>query len=320
VPVPGSRGAPPARSAEGWVTCALGHRHWGRYGAAGLLLVAEGHVLLQLRAAWSHHGGTWGVPGGALAPDEASVDGALRECAEEAGIEVPPSAVAAQSVSAHGGWSYTTVLATADSTRRVRPTDAESDELRWVPLEEVPALPLHPGFAAAWPSVAEAAGRRLRVVVDAANVVGSRPDGWWRDRAGAAARLRDALGGLQVPAAELPPGTGLPQLDVWVPDVVLVVEGAARGVAARPGGPAVAAAGGSGDDEVVRQVAAARSGRAGQATVVVTSDRVLQGRARSAGGVPVGAGWLLRLLDGPPIGPGGATGPAPRGAGADGDG
>ncbi|MEV1288966.1 hypothetical protein [Micromonospora sp. NPDC049679] len=31
------------------------------------------------------------------------------------------------------------------------------------------------------------------LVVDAANVVGSRPDGWWRDRAGATVRLRDAL-------------------------------------------------------------------------------------------------------------------------------
>nr|MDT0666641.1 hypothetical protein [Micromonospora sp. DSM 115978] len=26
-------------------------------------------------------------------------------------------------------------------------------------------------------------------MVDAANVIGSRPDGWWRDRAGAAVRL-----------------------------------------------------------------------------------------------------------------------------------
>src|SRR5690348_6784882 len=52
---------------DGWTTCALGHRHWGRAGAAGLLLHRDGsagtEVLLQLRAVWSHHGGTWGTPG-----------------------------------------------------------------------------------------------------------------------------------------------------------------------------------------------------------------------------------------------------------------
>src|ERR671917_601972 len=57
-------------STDGWTTCALGHRHWGRAGAAGLLLHRDGEdgpeVLLQHRAWWSHHGGTWGTPGGAL--------------------------------------------------------------------------------------------------------------------------------------------------------------------------------------------------------------------------------------------------------------
>src|SRR3712207_9520205 len=54
-------------STDGWVTCALGHRHWGRVGAAGLLVHRAGadgpELLLQHRAVWSHHGGTWGTPG-----------------------------------------------------------------------------------------------------------------------------------------------------------------------------------------------------------------------------------------------------------------
>ncbi|TDC70074.1 hypothetical protein E1193_30120, partial [Micromonospora sp. KC606] len=57
---------------------------------------------------------------------------------------------------------------------------------------------------------------RPLLIVDGANVVGSRPDGWWRDRAGAAARLRDALAPLA--AQGLPPELSPPV------EVVLVVE------------------------------------------------------------------------------------------------
>src|SRR6185369_8713531 len=79
------------------------------------------------------------------------------------------------------------------------------------------------------------------LVVDSANVVGSVPDGWWRDRAGAARRLRDAL-------AARPAGT-LPG------EVVLVVEGAARGLESIPG-VRVESAPGSGDDLIVELVQA----------------------------------------------------------------
>ena len=61
---------PVRASTDGWAFCSQGHRHWGRAGAAGLLLHRDGaegpEVLLQHRASWSHHGGTWGTPGGAL--------------------------------------------------------------------------------------------------------------------------------------------------------------------------------------------------------------------------------------------------------------
>ena len=106
------------------------------------------------------------------------------------------------------------------------------------------------------------------LLVDGANVVGSRPDGWWRDRAGAARRLRDAL----VPVAT----AGLPDLPPPL-DVVLVVEGRARGVGTVDGVRVVDAPG-SGDDTIVELVTAA-VGR----TVVVTADRGLRERVRDLG-------------------------------------
>jgi 8-oxo-dGTP pyrophosphatase MutT (NUDIX family) len=138
---------------DGWTTCALGHRHWGRVGAAGLLLhrVAEGgpEVLLQHRAEWSHHGGTWGTPGGALHVDEDPADGALREVREELGLLPDDVVLGARCVDDHGGWSYTTVLATpARPIERADLTlDGESAGAAWIALEGLDALPLHPGLA-----------------------------------------------------------------------------------------------------------------------------------------------------------------------------
>jgi hypothetical protein len=113
------------------------------------------------------------------------------------------------------------------------------------------------------------------VIVDAANVVGSKPDGWWRDREGAARRLRDSLATL--------PGNGLPGLPPPV-DVVLVVEGAARGIAAEDSPIRVLAADGSGDDTIVELVAAAGD----RPTTVVTADRGLRERVQALGADVVG--------------------------------
>ncbi len=56
---------------DSWVNCSCHRRHWGAYGAAGLLLLdGDGRVLLQKRAGASQHGGTWGIPGGAKAAGE----------------------------------------------------------------------------------------------------------------------------------------------------------------------------------------------------------------------------------------------------------
>jgi hypothetical protein len=116
------------------------------------------------------------------------------------------------------------------------------------------------------------------IVVDGANVVGSVPDGWWRDRAGAAERLRDALAAAG-PAAL--PGAGGDD------DLVLVLEGAARRVPAVPGIRVVAAPG-SGDDAIVDLVRENRDGE----TVVVTADRGLRDRVRELGARVVGPSAL----------------------------
>lgn len=142
------------RDGDGWTQCALGHKHWGLHGAAGLLLVAPGPtVLLQHRAAWSHHGDTWGVPGGARGTGESAVVTALREATEETGLDPSPLTVVGELLDDHGGWSYTTVIATATVQLAVHALDRESNDVRWVPLAGVEALPLHPGFAQTWPEL-----------------------------------------------------------------------------------------------------------------------------------------------------------------------
>ncbi len=140
------------RDGDGWVRCSQGHRHWGRYGAAGLLLVAPGpQVLLQHRAGWSHHGDTWGVPGGARGSRESAVETALREATEETGLVTATVQVQESYVDDHGGWSYTTVLATAETALEVHALDRESQDVRWVAVGSVLDLVLHPGFAGTWP-------------------------------------------------------------------------------------------------------------------------------------------------------------------------
>src|SRR6187402_267191 len=137
---------------DAWVDGPAG-RYWGTYGAAGLLLVHDdAGILLQLRVGWSHFGGTWGLPGGALKEGEAPDAGALREAHEEAGVPSSLLTVLFTSVLDLGFWSYTTVV--AESAERFEPVigDAESDALRWVPVDDVDSLPLHPGFAASWPA------------------------------------------------------------------------------------------------------------------------------------------------------------------------
>jgi 8-oxo-dGTP diphosphatase len=165
----------------------------------------------------------------------------------------------------------------------------------------------------------------VTIVVDVANVMGSRPDGWWRDRAGAAVRLHAELVGLAASGRGVPPGETDP------PDFVMVLEGAAKAAAgrlsaaspagsppgaattgaatpgaatpgaatpgaatpgaARPGEVRVVLAPGSGDDAIVAVVRELPGRR-----VVVTADRELRERCVAAGATILGPGWLLALL------------------------
>lgn len=120
------------------------------------------------------------------------------------------------------------------------------------------------------------------IIVDAANVVGSVPDGWWRDRRGAALRLRDSLAGL---ASDGMNGAGLPEWTRHGPlDVVLVVEGAARGVASVDTVRVVSAPG-IGDDAIVEL--ATHEG-VDRHCLVVTADRALRTRVERVGAVTCG--------------------------------
>lgn len=296
---------------NGWAECGQGHRHWGTHGAAGLLAYARDQagqpcVLLLCRASWTHHGGTWAPPGGARDSRESAAAAALREAAEECGV--PPGAVRIEGIlrDDHGGWSYETVTAAAQSAFPVRAASREATEAAWVPAADVGSLPLHPGFAQTWPVLRNAL-EPVTVIVDGANVMGARPDGWWRDRAGAAVRLHDELAALSARGVpSLPDATAGAALDRWFPRIVLVVEGAARAAADRlaarsagehqrgqpqPGGVLVVTASGSGDDTIAA-LAAETDGR----RLVVTADRELRRRCERAGATVTGPSWLLRLL------------------------
>jgi len=132
-------------------------------------------------------------------------------------------------------------------------------------------------------------------VVDVANVMGARPDGWWRDRAGAALRLSRSVAELAargVPVARMP--DGLPAPAAWV----LVLEGQARAAAASltevPPTVRVVTAPGSGDDAIVAEAASVAA--AGESCLVVTADRELRRRCAALGAGVAGPGWLIELL------------------------
>jgi hypothetical protein len=118
------------------------------------------------------------------------------------------------------------------------------------------------------------------LVIDGANVMGSRPDGWWRDRPGAAQRLF-----AQLTAADLP-----------YDEVILVLEGAARrGVPVNGAGRVRTIHAVRDGDQAVVETTRNRS-EEGHDVTVVTADRALKVRVQAAGGTSVGPAWLLDQL------------------------
>ncbi|QXJ24769.1 NUDIX domain-containing protein [Actinomadura graeca] len=281
---------------DGWAGCGQGHTHWGRFGAAGLLAYhrdAGGQlwVLLQQRAWWGLGGGTWGMFGGALHSHEDAVTGALRETSEECTLDPGDVDVQGTSVEDHGGWSFTSVTGALPERVEVRPASRETRKAEWVRAEEVEDRKLFAPFARSWPRLQDAM-KKLVLVVDAANVVGARADGWWKDRAGANARLRDELATLNRGVQGIP--GGLVSYDRAFPEVVLVVEGAARKVADEQGeGVRVVAAPGSGDDHIVGLLG---DPRPDTVHLVVTADRELRARCEGEGAAVTGPRWLLDRL------------------------
>ena len=101
------------------------------------------------RSHWTHQGGTWAVPGGALDAGESPLEGALREFAEEIGLVPDRYEVDTVFVDDHGGWSYTTVL--VDVGERFPLPESlhwETAEVAWVDGAELASLELFPAFRA----------------------------------------------------------------------------------------------------------------------------------------------------------------------------
>lgn len=144
------------RSGDGFLRCSDGHARWGIFGAAGVVFVVRPQgraplVMLQKRSAWAHEGGTWSCAGGAIDEGETAYEAALREASEEVGeIPVHHHELGEYVFAPATDWSYTTVVLEVDHLFG-ESVNFETDAVAWVELDDVSAMPLHAGFAAAWP-------------------------------------------------------------------------------------------------------------------------------------------------------------------------
>jgi len=144
-----------ARDGDGWVECACGNKHWGLNGAAGILILRDSEILLQHRAPRVHNGDTWGIPGGARDSHESTIEGAFREAVEETGINTNLLTPLHTFTDDHGSWKYETVIARATADLVAHEVNDESHEVRWVHIDQVSQMTLHPSFAKSWPELQE---------------------------------------------------------------------------------------------------------------------------------------------------------------------
>lgn len=149
------------RNGEGYTYLPNGQRLWGRYGAAGVLFRwkneddGQTYFYLQHRSADVQAGDTWSTPGGALDEKETPEQGAAREVEEELGFLPEGATVVGEFVhkpSRRRDWKYTTVVVDVPEPFW-RDEDLDEDEFSWeaagdgwFTLDELPDLPLHPGF------------------------------------------------------------------------------------------------------------------------------------------------------------------------------
>jgi 8-oxo-dGTP diphosphatase len=141
------------RDGDGWIDCQCGGKHWGLFGAAGLLLIRDQSILLQHRAPWVHNGDTWGIPGGARDSHESALEAALREANEEIGIDINLVKPIDEFVDDHGTWSYHTIIAMADPALIAHEMNDESLQVKWIRVSEIEDQKLHPSFANTWPKL-----------------------------------------------------------------------------------------------------------------------------------------------------------------------
>jgi 8-oxo-dGTP diphosphatase len=135
---------------EIWTICDKGHVHWGSAGAAGLLFrfkpkEGEPSYLLQRRSGSVDHGGTWGIPGGAIRHGELPQTTAVREAEEEIGPVPSYRVTGVQVQDCGGGWKFYTVMADVDSPFPAL-CGKETDAFGWFTKADMEFLSLHPGF------------------------------------------------------------------------------------------------------------------------------------------------------------------------------
>lgn len=139
-------------SGDGFILVADGTQRWGRYGAAGILIrhvSDEGEwFFVARRAHWTHHGGTWAIPGGALNLHESPLEAAVREFEEEVGLILDAYDLVEVHEDDHGGWSYWThVVEVKDRFDLPDSMNLELEEARWVQAHEMHELELLHAFA-----------------------------------------------------------------------------------------------------------------------------------------------------------------------------
>ncbi|KAI2613764.1 uncharacterized protein GGS25DRAFT_516627 [Hypoxylon fragiforme] len=142
---------------DDWITCQEGHKHFGRYNAAGVLIYQRNlqtgdiEVLLGQRAQGTDLPGTWSTIGGALDKDEEPEDGAFRELLEETGLERTHFGITAWTTADHGNWLYFTFCVEHKGDLDLTKIKLDTNEitaLGWFSRQALddPKLPLHPGF------------------------------------------------------------------------------------------------------------------------------------------------------------------------------
>lgn len=137
------------------VFCNHGRNHWGKFGAAGVLVECDGYVLLAQRSFSLSKKGQWTVPGGALAARwEEPVSGAMRELFEEVhGFNVFDfKLVGHDTVGCECGWAYTTFRVSVPDLVTVYVGDWETRRVAWVPVEMVENMNLLSAFRRYWKS------------------------------------------------------------------------------------------------------------------------------------------------------------------------